>query len=446
MSKELVGLVRKSPTKSKLRSFLDEKEPELAYFLQSLWHNQGKAITYKELREALLSKEMKPEWLEEWQQDYSRFVQDRLLPFWMEAMEAGTKELPDMRSGWYFNPMAEGAQQWARQRGAAFVTNSTRAQLDGLRAVIGHSVVDKMTVDELARAVRPMIGLTYQQAVANANYLQSMLESGMSEQKAAEKAILYAARQHRYRGYNIARTELAFSYNQGALQGARQAQAQGYLGEVVKVWRTANDDIPSTSPNYRRYRNQGLKPRRTSRGMAIGRTCETCESLDGMRIELDADFPFRTKLTMPGIQEGPPVHPSCRCSIQIVEISPPSVGFDSLQDEQRYDIIEGVPGQLRNAAGVPIIEVDHIDPRNGPPNGITQKTNKRGGIDRNFYDERGRQVLQVSNHNHGAPKNHPFGKNGEHQHRYSWDDHGNISRTNAEEISDSIRRENYDFL
>lgn len=321
MSKELVGLVGKSPTKSKLRAFLDEKEPELASFLQTLWRNQGRAVTYKELREAILSGEMTPAWLEAWQQDYSRFVRDRLLPFWLEAMEAGTKELPEMRSGWHFSPSAEGVQRWADRRGAVFVTNSTQAQIDGLRAVIGHTVRDGMIVDGLARAVRPMIGLTYQQSIANANYLQSMLESGMSEKKATEKAILYAARQHRYRGYNIARTELAFAYNQGALQGARQAQEQGYLGKVIKVWRTANDDIPSTSPDYRSYRNQGLKPRRTSRGMAIGRTCETCEALDGTRIELDEDFPFPTKLTMPGIREGPPAHPSCRCSIQIVEIS-----------------------------------------------------------------------------------------------------------------------------
>ena len=48
MSKELVGLVGKSPTKSKLRAFLDEKEPELASFLQTLWRNQGRAVTYKE--------------------------------------------------------------------------------------------------------------------------------------------------------------------------------------------------------------------------------------------------------------------------------------------------------------------------------------------------------------------------------------------------------------
>ena len=33
----------------KMRKFLDAKEPELVVFLQTLWNNQQKAITYKEL-------------------------------------------------------------------------------------------------------------------------------------------------------------------------------------------------------------------------------------------------------------------------------------------------------------------------------------------------------------------------------------------------------------
>ena len=38
----------------KLRSFLNEKEPRLIQFLQRLWGNQQRAITYKEIREAIL--------------------------------------------------------------------------------------------------------------------------------------------------------------------------------------------------------------------------------------------------------------------------------------------------------------------------------------------------------------------------------------------------------
>lgn len=84
------------------------------------------------------------------------------------------------------------------------------------------------------------------------------MESGMKEVRAQEQAIKYAERQHRYRAYNIARTELSFAYNQGSYQGVKQAreQEQGYLTRPVKVWCTADDE----------------------------RVCPVCGALDGMKI------------------------------------------------------------------------------------------------------------------------------------------------------------------
>ena len=62
----------------------------------------------------------------------------------------------------------------------------------------------------------------------------------------------------------------------------------------------------------------------------------------------------------------------------------------------------------------------------GESNGITQKENSRGGIERNYYDGNGNQMKQVSNNNHGNPKKHPYGKNGEHTHEYIYDENGNL--------------------
>ena len=62
----------------------------------------------------------------------------------------------------------------------------------------------------------------------------------------------------------------------------------------------------------------------------------------------------------------------------------------------------------------------------GESNGITQKENSRGGIERNYYDGNGNQIKQVSNNNHGNPKKHPYGKNGEHTHEYIYDENGNL--------------------
>lgn len=283
----------------KLRAFLDAAEPQLVFFLVTMWKAQGRAITYKELREAILAGGLSTEYLEQWQQDYSRFVVKHLKPEWELAMEAAVEEIQRKYPEWRFDPMGEGVQAWVESRGAAFVTNSTATQLQGLQAVIERAaVMETMTVDGLARAIRPMVGLTWQQSMATWNYFALLIEQGIAEKRAQDLTIRYAARQHRYRGYNIARTELAFAYNQGSYQGIKQAQEAGYMGRVAKIWCTADDE----------------------------RVCEYCGSLEGKTIEMDEDFDFKTKLATPAnptIRRTPPAHPSCRCTVMYEEIEPP---------------------------------------------------------------------------------------------------------------------------
>lgn len=280
-------------TLRKLRGFLDSAEPNLVYFLVNLWNAQGKAITYKELREAILAGEISAEYLEEWQQDYNRFVLKHLYPAWEEAMKAATDELAAKYPDWYFNPMADGIRDWTKTQSAEFVTNVTQTQIDGLRAVVERAAgLEDQNVDSLARTVRSMVGLTEPQAKACFKYYENLLENGVKKEKAQDLAIRYAARQHRYRGYNIARTELAYAFNQGYFEGIKQAQAAGYMGETVKVWCTADDE----------------------------RRCPTCKALEGKTIAMDDDFDFPTRLSLPSIRKVPPAHPGCRCGVLIKEV------------------------------------------------------------------------------------------------------------------------------
>ena len=280
----------------KMRKFLDAKEPELVLFLQTLWNNQQKAITYKELREAILDGYLSEKLMEEWYQDYSRFVITKLAPMWREAMIEANKEFENVFPRYVFNPMQENVVKWTNERAASFVTNVTRDQIQAIREVVKRaSQLHDMNVDELSRAIRPMVGLDWRQAIANQNYYNTMIANGVSTKKALENSIKYSARQNRHRGYRIARTELAFAYNQGSYYGTKQAQSQGLLGKVVKEWSTADDE----------------------------RTCEVCGGLDGVQIGIDDDFDFKTKLIEPGIKRTPPAHPMCRCSVLYREIEPP---------------------------------------------------------------------------------------------------------------------------
>ena len=317
----------KSDVRDFLLSFLDENTPRTVFFLHRLWKEQENAITYKDLREALLSGEINTEWFRQWQQDYSNFVTEHLEPDWRKAIQEAARQQKKNFPGWRFDPASEGVNRWTSQRGAAFVTNCTDIQRDALQAVISRIANTDQNVDALAKLVRPMIGLTRPQSVANANYVQTLREKHVPPKRVADLAMKYAARQHRYRAQMIARTELAFAFNQGTLEWARQAQAEGYLGKAVKVWISARDE----------------------------RCCDVCRKLndDKKEIPLDEPFPFKTRLSDPDVRLAPPAHPHCRCAIDIKEIEPPRFDYieeieapKPLPDSGRYDIIEEMPENI----------------------------------------------------------------------------------------------------
>lgn len=100
---------------------------------------------------------------------------------------------------------------------------------------------------------------------------------------------------------------------------------------------------------------------------------------------------------------------------------------------------------LKNAAGEDIIKVSQTR-ITASPNSITQKMNAKGGIDRNYYGSDGRQKTQISNNGHGHKKEEALGEHGEHAHDYFWDKDGNVTRSEARELTEQERSDNSDFL
>ena len=101
-------------------------------------------------------------------------------------------------------------------------------------------------------------------------------------------------------------------------------------------------------------------------------------------------------------------------------------------------------GALTNAAGQRIIKAKKTS-QTGAPDTITQIVSSKGGISRNYYDHRGRWTKQVTNNNHGNPKQHPYGQKGEHAHDIVWKD-GKIVGRPVRELTDLERKENTDIL
>ena len=165
-------------------------------------------------------------------------------------------------------------------------------------------------MDELARIIRPTIGLTEPQSLANLHFYESnkerlkqsimeknpQMKEATAEKQAARRAressLRYAARQHRERAQMIAETELAYAYNKGADDAIHQAQDAGLLPKMRAKWSTAADE--------------GV--------------CGICAALDGVEIDLGDSFDYKGKSLYGGQKQTPPAHPRCRCAVCYVEV------------------------------------------------------------------------------------------------------------------------------
>lgn len=279
----------------KLYSYLNTAEPEAIEFLVSFWNTQAQGVTYKELREAYLAGEITPQLYQRWTEDYSRFIQNKLAPLWDQAAQAGAAEVSAKYPHFVYEPSISAAMGFIKDHGAELVTNIVEEQRRALNAVVAHiSGYTAITPDEAARIIRPTVGLTVGQTLANARHRKAVEEAYLkahpncnpetAKHRAAEFAARYAGRQHRYRAQNIARTELAFAYNAGHYGATKDAQAQGYIGDCTKTYLTAADE----------------------------RVCRICGALDGEKRNMDELFSFGKLL--------PPAHPSCRCAVAYEEI------------------------------------------------------------------------------------------------------------------------------
>lgn len=110
-----------------------------------------------------------------------------------------------------------------------------------------------------------------------------------------------------------------------------------------------------------------------------------------------------------------------------------------------YPLDETKTNKLKNAIGNSIL-VAKKSTLTGHPNSITQIVNKNGGIDRNYYDESGRQTKQISNNDHGFSSTHNYGEHGEHAHDYIYDDDGRLIDRPTRELNEKERKENGDIL
>lgn len=119
------------------------------------------------------------------------------------------------------------------------------------------------------------------------------------------------------------------------------------------------------------------------------------------------------------------------------------------KESRLFDLILQLHGNRQknktNAAGHDIIKVEKTT-LIFKPNSITETVGRHGGINRNYYGETARQSKQISNHDHGNRKEHPFGEKGEHAHDYVYDENGKLIYRTKRPLTKSERKENADIL
>ncbi len=293
----------------RLEEFLKSAEVtgEPVEILCGFWEDQQNAISYQELRQAVMQGGLDQETMKLWSQDYSILVSTQLTGLWKNAVMAGPSGQPVLDGlGIEIDMQGKEILDWIGTHGAEFVTSCSVEQKNAIAAFMTKKMRDGHTIDELARLIRPCIGLTEGDTKAVARFYDNIIKTLKKEhsrmkaesirKKALDAAHKYAERKHRQRAMTIAQTESAFAYNRGADLGIRLAQEEGYLGITKKRWSTSGDD--------------GV--------------CDLCASLEGEEVEMDADFNIGGKVLFKGQHMLPPAHPRCACAIEYIEVSPPA--------------------------------------------------------------------------------------------------------------------------
>lgn len=286
----------------KINSFIDASSPKLATFLHHQMNQQQNAVTYKELCEAIYQGQFPLSYLTKWQQDYSQFIVDYYSPMVNKAVQQAVIDLAGEYAGAIFDPQIGLMDDYIKNHGGKLIKDITETQYKAINNLVRQaSMTETMTVDQLARAIRPCIGLTQRQAQYVKHYYDSLIDQGYSPKAALEKQSTYAAKVHRQRAQTIAETEMAYAYNEAADAVVQQNIKDGYFDPgVEKYWLTAADEL----------------------------VCDECGAIDGETVPIDADFSIGVKL--------PPAHPRCRCAVGYKNIkvlkpapSPASTGTQS---------------------------------------------------------------------------------------------------------------------
>ena len=213
-------------------------------------------------------------------QSAAQRIQDALTPGLQQLLEA-----PGLRFDVPTPDMTTFIDQYVGQQLVA-VTETTLAQV---RQVVRAAVAGGRTIQQEARELRAVVGLTPRQTAAVDALRQRLTDEGRSEAYITSQVEVAADRGIRLRAQQIARTESMRVANAAQQQLNEQAQEDGWLpADQKRQWLVTPDQ----------------------------RLCPLCKPIPEMNPGgVALDEPFQTP---EGPLDLPPLHPLCRCTTTLV--------------------------------------------------------------------------------------------------------------------------------
>lgn len=240
------------------------------------------------------------------------------------------------------------------------------------------------------------------------------------------------------RARTIVRTEAGRVQEQANFDAANKAKAAG--ADVVKQWSAVLD----------------------------GKTRDTRRELDHQIREMDKPFEIGGKKAMYPHDFGDPAE-DCNCRCTLLTRARAALDKDELEVMQKRAEFFGLDKtdsfaefkekylkaaeSVENTGKSGIIKVEKVlsghegTPKKAEPNTVIDHLGKSGAVNvRSFYDDNGFKVKDLHTDDHGYPKQHPFGKHGEHAHDYEWDENGRLKNKTTREINREEKERSSDIL
>lgn len=203
---------------------------------------------------------------------------EKMRPYIERAFLSGGRVVErDVGKGLKQDPEVE---DYINERGAEFVLGISESEAETIRYLLRRAYLGEISMLELKKAIKQVVGLTEREARWWMNRRQALLEAGLSPEEIEREMRDFAERLLEARAKRIARTELSHAFNEGAIRKIRKIEQAGYITNPRKASVSAGDE----------------------------RVCGICimNESEGW-IKLEADFPSG--------HSRPPFHPNCRCSL-----------------------------------------------------------------------------------------------------------------------------------